>query len=262
MASLLTKGLFRRAIAESAAPDGKPLKELEAMGTRVFVRLGVDKEKDPLKAARALPWEKIREVENILIQELHITGRGGLWDVAVDGWFMPETPLDVFKSGKQQPIPYMLTANLGELSTRVGAYLIPAYLGLFSGAVKTGVDAHAMIFDRVPEGWGREGCLSCHAIELGYVFGDWDNSSGFWQSIMNIAGPAGARSRNPGLSQKDQEVSELMMKIWSQYAANGNPNIPGLFSWPVWNKSSERYLYIGDSSEVKSGYSQLASLAE
>ena len=64
----------------------------------------------------------------------------------------------------------------------MGAYLIPAYLGLFSGAAKTGVKAHALIFDRVPEGWRREGCVSCHAIELGYVFGDWDNSSGFWQA--------------------------------------------------------------------------------
>jgi para-nitrobenzyl esterase len=262
MASPLTKGLLHRAIAESAAPDGKPLKELEAMGIRVFACLGVDKDKNPLKAARSIPWEKIREVENILIQELHVTGRGGLWDLAVDGWFMPDTPLGVFKSGKQQPVPYILTSNLGELSTRIGAYLIPAYLGLFSGAVKIGVNAHAMIFDRVPEGWRQEGCLSCHAIELGYVFGDWDNSSGFWQSILNIAGPAGARSLNPGLSQKDHEVSELMMKIWSQYATKGDPIIPGLFSWPMWDKGSDRYLYIGDRPEVRSGYSQLASLAE
>ena len=63
MASPLTKGLFCRTIAESAAPDGKSLKELEATGTRFFARLGIDKEKDPLKAARSLPWQKIIEVE-------------------------------------------------------------------------------------------------------------------------------------------------------------------------------------------------------
>ena len=114
LASPLTKGLFRRAIAESAAPDGKSLKELEARGTLFFNRLGVDKEKDPLKAARAIPWHKIIEVEKSLVQELLVTGRGGLWDVAVDGWFMPDIPLNVFKAGKQQAVPYTLHANLGE----------------------------------------------------------------------------------------------------------------------------------------------------
>jgi para-nitrobenzyl esterase len=262
MASPLAKGLFSRAIAESAAPDGRSLKELEAVGIRFFTRLGVDKEKDPLRAARALPWQKIIEVEKILIQELHATGRGGLWDVAVDGWLLPETPLNIFKSGKQQPVPYILSANLGELSTWMGAYLIPSYLGLFSGAVRTKVNTHALIFDRVPESWRREGCVSCHAIELGYVFGDWDNSSGFWQSIMNIAGQAGARSLNPGLSEKDKEVSELMMKIWTQYAVNGDPAVKGLVSWPTWDKNSDRYLFIGDRTKVKSGYSRLASLVK
>jgi para-nitrobenzyl esterase len=260
MASPQTKGLFHRSIAESAAPDGRSLKELEERGTLFFARLGVDKETDPLKAARALPWQKIMEVERDLIQELHVTGRGGLWDVAVDGWFMPETPLNVFKAGKQQPVPYVLHANLGELSTRVGAYLIPAYLGLFSGAAKTGVKAHAVIFDRVPEGWRKEGCVSCHAIELGYVFGDWDNSSGFFPGLMTIAGPAGAKSPNPGLSAKDKEVSELMMRIWTQYAASGDPNIKGMVNWPVWDQVSDRYLFIGDQPEVRTNYSQLASL--
>lgn len=262
MASPLTKGLFCRAIAESAAPDGRSLKELETTGTRFFARLGIDKEKDPLRAARSLPWQKIIEVEKALIHELHATGRGGLWDVAVDGWFLPEIPLNVFKSGKQQPVPFILSANLGELSTRMGAYLIPSYLCLFSGAVKTGINAHALIFDRVPEGWRREGCISCHAIELGYVFGDWDNSSGFWQSIMNIAGQSGAKSLNPGLSEKDKEVSALMMKIWTQYAINGNVSINGLVNWAVWDKNADRYLFIGDRTEVMSGYSRLASLAK
>jgi para-nitrobenzyl esterase len=257
MTSPLSKGLFHRAISESAAPDGKSLKDLEARGSLFFARLGVDKEKDPLKAARALPWQIIMEVEKTLIQELHVTGRGGLWDVAIDGWFLPETPLNVFKSGKQQPVPYILTANLGEIFTPMGAYLVPAYLGLFSGAVKTGANARALIFDRVPEGWRREGCTSCHAIELGYVFGDWDNSSGFWPSLMNLAAMAGAKSLNPGLSEQDKVVSELMMKIWTQYAANGDPQVKDLVSWPVWDKDSDRYLFIRNKAEVKSNYSQL-----
>ena len=58
MASPLAKGLFHRAIGESGGGRGTPLKEMEARGERVFARLGVDKEKDPLSAARALPGRR------------------------------------------------------------------------------------------------------------------------------------------------------------------------------------------------------------
>jgi para-nitrobenzyl esterase len=259
MASPLAKGLFKRIIAESASPDGKPLKELEAVGEKFFFKMGIDKKKDPLKAVRSLPWQRILEAEQSLIRELHASGRGGLWDVAVDSWFMPEMPLDIFKTGKQQPVDYMLTANLGELSTRMGAYLIPAYLGLFSGASKTGVKSYALIFDRVPEGWRREGCVSFHAMELGYVFGDWDNSSGFWQNIFNLAGPSGAKSLNPGLTAKDREISELVMNIWTIYARKGKPDIKDLISWPAWEKTTDQYLFIADKPEVRGNYSGLSN---
>jgi para-nitrobenzyl esterase len=257
MASPLVKGLFHRAIAESGSPEGKPLKELERMGDRFFARLGVDKEADPLKAARALPWQKIIAAEKAITDELHIVGPGGLWDVAVDGWFIPDKPLDVFKAGKQYSVPYILAANLGELPTELGAYLIPAYLGLFTGAAKAGVKAHALIFDQVPSRWRREGCVSTHAMELGYVFGDWDNQSGFWEMLFGLAGFAGATSSDPGLTDADRKVSEAMMRMWAQYAKNGNPSVRGLVTWPAYEAATDQYLYIAESLEVKSGYSKL-----
>jgi para-nitrobenzyl esterase len=258
-ASPLAKGLFHRVIAESGSPDGKPLSELEAMGDIFFARLGVNEAEDPLKAARALPWEKIIEVEQKLVPEFRAFGRGGLWDIAVDGWLMPEIPLDIFKAGKQHAVPYILVANLGELSTAPGAYLIPHYLAEFSGAAITGVKVHACIFDQVPAQWKKEGCFSTHAMELGYVFGDWDNTSGFWPSLLAIAGRAGAKSLDPGLTDEDRKVSEMMMRIWTQYAKNGNPSVEGLNDWPAWDKTTDRYLYLTSSPEIKSGYSRLVS---
>lgn len=257
MASPLAKGLFHRAIAESGSPDGRPLAELEAMGDKFFARLGVDKAKDPLKAVRALPWEKIMEVENELVRELHAYGRGELWDVAVDGWVLSETPLDIFKAGKQLAVPYILGANLGELSTPPGAYLIPHYLAEFSGAAKAKIKAHAYVFDQVPSRWKQEGCYSTHAMELGYVFGDWDNSSGFWPGLLIIAGMAGAKSLDPGLTDVNRKLSELMMRIWTQYAKNGNPNVPGVPDWPAWEKATDRYLFLTPKPEIKDGYSKL-----
>ena len=70
MASPLAKGLFHRGIFESGAAGGfspgKSAKDLEATGEKFFAKLGVDKEADPLKAARTLPPAKIIEAEESL----------------------------------------------------------------------------------------------------------------------------------------------------------------------------------------------------
>jgi para-nitrobenzyl esterase len=257
LASPLAKGLFNRVIAESGSPDGKNIQELESVGENFFKKLGVAGEKDPLKAARALPWKKIIDTEEDMLCELSFMTRAGLWDLAIDGWFMPQFPQEIFRAGKQNPVDYMLLANLGELTTPPGGYLIPAYLGVFSGAEKTGAKVHAIIFDKVPAGWRSQGCFSFHAVELGYVFGDWDNKSGFWKRIMSIAGLAGAKTEDPGLDAEDKNVSEMMMKMWTNYAKTGQPDIPGAVDFPTWDKNSDRYLFIGKQAEVKSGYSKL-----
>jgi para-nitrobenzyl esterase len=233
------------------------LKELETVGEKFCARLGVDKEKDPLKAARAVPWEKIMETEQSLIRELNATGRGGLWDIAVDGWFMPDMPVDIFKTGKQHWTDYILGANLGELGGGPGLYLIPSYVELLSGVSKAEVKAYAYIFDQVPSRWRQEGCPAVHAMELAYVFGDWDNRTGFWSWLIYIAGPAGARSPDPGLADVDRKVSEAMMTIWTQFAKTGNPNVKGIVNWPVYEETTDRYLYISAQSEVRAGFSKI-----
>ena len=114
MASPLARGLFHKAIVESGGVDVvTPLKDLETMGDKFFHKLGVSGEADPLKAARALSWEQIREVEQALVGELHMFGPGGLWEIALDDWFLSSSPVDIFKSGRQSAIPFILVANLG-----------------------------------------------------------------------------------------------------------------------------------------------------
>jgi para-nitrobenzyl esterase len=258
LASPLSRGLFRRAIAESGCTDAEPLTKLEAMGDRFFATLGIDKAGDPLKAARALPWEKIMAVEDELVRELRAYGHSEIWDITVDGWVLQDGPLNIFNAGRQNPVPFILLANLGEIFTPPGAFLIPNYLTLFSGAAKAGVKAHAVIFDQVPAQWRKEGRYSCHAIELGYVFGDWDNTSGFWLELLEgIAGIAGAKSLDPGLTDVDRKVSETMMQIWTQYAKTGNPGVKDLIYWPPWDKFTDKYLFIAEPSVIKTGYSKI-----
>jgi hypothetical protein len=75
----------------------------------------------------------------------------------------------------------MVSANLGELigpGPLVMLYIIPAYIEMLEAVKKQGYNGYACIFDQIPAPWRDEGCVSVHSIELLYVFGDWDDSTG------------------------------------------------------------------------------------
>jgi hypothetical protein len=63
---------------------------------------------------------------------------------------------------------------------------------------------------------------------------------------------------DPGLTEIDKKVSENTMAIWAQFARTGNPSIDGLVNWPAYDSETDQYLYIGESLEVKSGFSKIA----
>jgi len=267
MASPLAKGLFHRAICESGSAvggfsNGAPLKELEAIGEKFFAKLKIDKEADPLKAARAVPPEKLIEVRNAVMKELpQDLTMGGVDNSAVDGWFLEDTPLAVFQAGKQNAVPLITIANLGELTGTGGLLLpmlIPAYGNMLAGQAAAGAKGYAAIFDQVPAGWKKDGTVSTHAMELMYVFGDYDNRSGWWAFTGGLARQPGAKAaEDPGLTEADRRVSEIMMKMWAQFAGTGDPNIEGAVEWPVYDRESDRYMYFADPPEVKSGFSQI-----
>ena len=186
----------------------------------------------------------------------------GPWDSVVDGWFLPDTTPNIFKAGKQNVVPFILGANLGELTGPgliVMPFVIPAYVNLFTGANKVGGKAYAYIFDHVPAGWKKDGVVSTHAMESPVCFRRFGLSKavlavGYYCSFY--AKPSGAKSPDPGLTDKDTEVSEVMMKIWTNFAKTGNPSLKGVVDWPAYQEATDQYLYITGSLRVKSGFSR------
>ena len=55
----------------------------------------------------------------------------------------------------------------------------------------------------------------------------------------------------------DENVSKEMMALWTQFAATGNPSVKGMVSWPTYDRASEQYLDIGETLQVKSGFSRV-----
>ena len=267
MASPLASGLFHRAICESGTSIGgfsmgQKLKELEAMGVELFHKLGVDGSDDPLKAARALPFEKILEARKAMDKDLQ--GKDPLSDAddsAIDGWLLPSSPTELFKSGKYNAVPLITVANLGEITGPGGLLipqLIPAYVEMLGYQNKVGSKGYAAIFDQVPGKWRAQGAVSTHAMEVLYVFGDYDNRTGWWPFMHGLAKDSGAKDPNdPGLTEADRRVSEALMKMWTQFARTGDPNVEGIIEWPAYKKEEDKYLYVADPLEIKTGFSKI-----
>ena len=267
MASPMAKGLFHRAICESGSSiggflNGRDINEMEAQGKKLFDKLGVNGADDPLKAARALPFEKIMEARDAIMEEVQGDIRSiGLDDATIDGWFLPKSPLELFKSGEYNAVPLITVANLGEITGPGGLLLpqlIPAYVNMHEFLNKAGVKGYAAIFDQVPSKWRAAGAVSTHAMEVLYVFGDYDNRSGWWLLMYGLASQSGAKdSDDPGLTEADRKVSEAMMNMWTQFAGTGDPNVEGMVQWPVYSKEGDKYMYIADPLEIKTGFSEI-----
>jgi para-nitrobenzyl esterase len=130
-------------------------------------------------------------------------------------------------------------------------------MGMLEAVSKQGCNGYACIFDRVPANWKKEGFVSVHALELPYVFGDWDDSTGWWQTMQMSLQESGVKNPDPGLDVTDKKVSEAMMGLWAEFAKTGKPQAAEVPDWPPYTPTSDTYLYIGDTPEVKTGYSRL-----
>jgi para-nitrobenzyl esterase len=263
LASPLARGLFHKAICESGRIDlpPPPMQNLSEYGERLFTKLGIGNKQDALTAARAIKWEKIIEVDQALNVELgsQFVFRG-CWDVAVDGWFVPDIPSNVFKSGNQNPVPFITLANLGELTGPGYLFapkMIPGYVGLLSAASKSKAKGYAGIFNHVPHNWKQDGSVAAHGMEVPYVFGALDDLA-FWKMWHFLWASAGAKSPDPFTNEGDRAVSESMMRMWTNFARTGNPSLKEVVDWPAYNEATDQYLYIGESLHVKSGFSGVA----
>jgi para-nitrobenzyl esterase len=265
MASPLARGLFHRAIIESGGRyfDTIPLNEMEPFGEKLFHKLGVDKERDVLTAVRKLPWETIINTD----QELNIEmGQEylfmGPWQVVHEGWFLPDTLVNMFQTGRRNQVPYLVVVNKGELTgpgSLIANMMIKDYLRLLTGQSTITSQGYATLFDKVPEGWRRECCVAAHGMELHFVFGALDDTES-WAASKGGYTSSGAKSPVPVISDSDRSIAENIMTIWTNFARTGNPSVKGLIEWPAWDPATDKYLLIADPLQIKQGYSDLMNI--
>jgi carboxylesterase type B len=75
---------------------------------------------------------------------------------------------------------------------------------------------------------------------------------------MTLAQQSAEKPLKIELTETDKKVSETMMELWTSYARNGVPKAKGVANWTVYSGDTDKYLYITETPEVKSGFSRVA----
>jgi para-nitrobenzyl esterase len=272
MASPLAKGLFQRAIGESGG-----LFEPLQLAPKYLL---ANAERDGEKYAVSLGATSLQQLRRLPAARLTGNADGTVHPV-IEPYVLPVSPYQTFTSGRQNDVPLLIGSNAeearsltdvshvkaatfeSELERSFGQLLAPlvaayphatdeearqarldlerdlrfgwdmwAWARLQSGTGQNSVYYYS--FRQQPpfpvgsmyEGWGAS-----HFAELWYVFDHLDQEP--WQWSMD-----------------DRKLAEETSSYWVNFARSGNPNGPGLPSWPAFNNADNNVLYLHDPITV------------
>ena len=262
MASPLAKGLFQKVIGESGAAFSPSGLSFDAMSARAEKDTNLMKEKfgvTTLAELRSLPADKLLE------PFAPPKSRGFEFGPDIDGYFLPESVPAIFAAGKQNDVALMAGWNHDEGSFELAFspqkptaesfkaeaqkdfgdkadeflklyptdtpehttrssldYASDKFIAMstwdwIEAQTKTGKQpTYRYRFDMAPfnKNPNAPRLGAYHSAEIEYVFGQLDSKTDVtW-------------------TDNDRRVSEMMQHFWSNFAKNGNPNGPGVPSWP------------------------------
>ena len=269
IASPLAKGLFQRAIGQSGGLF-EPMQMLpifalpgaERGGVEFVSRAGVTS----IRALRALPVERLLDLSFTTTP-------------IVDGHVLMRPPYDTFVDGQQNDVPVILGSNRDEgeyflrgrtitranLRQEIARSFPPVILNAMGVREATDdADAHvaAAVFNRdirfrwdmwtwarlnarrgtrvyayefarqPPAGSIYAGLGATHGTEMPYVFGRLAPTSLPW-------------------TDADRRLADAIATYWTNFAKNGNPNGPGVPSWPAFDESNTQGLLL--TGEIRVG---------
>ena len=282
MASPLARGLFQRAIGESGG-----LFEPLQLAPKYLL---ANAERDGDKYAVSLGAVSLKELRRLPATLL--TGNaGGIVHAVIEPYVLPHSPYEAFTSGQQNDVPLLIGSNAEEaraivdvthetaatfdsdLEHSVGQ-LPPALVAAYPHAtdeearqaqlglerdLRFGWDMWA--WARLQAGTGQSpvfyysfrqqppfpagsvyaGWGASHFAELWYVFDHLNQSPWNWTAT-------------------DRMLAEEMSSYWVNFAKSGNPNGPGLPSWPAFTNAESKVEYLADPITV-GGVANLNSLS-
>jgi para-nitrobenzyl esterase len=257
MASPLAKGLFHRAVCQSGFSTGATaLATAEQRGVNLAAKLGIfDSGPAGLAALRLKTWQEI-VTATITLPINYITG------FTVDNWSLTDTIANIFDTGKQQDVPYMVSLAGAEVTASTPA------MGnrLLTMSLNQKSNIYVYVFTQVPDGWKSQGVYAWHGSDVSSMFGDQTTLGAFLGALLPTT-----ITMDPGVTEKDFWVSEFMMNMLANFAATGNPSVSvkdmgvkranknDKWEWPAYKNPQQYYLDIGFQPLVKTDFATLTT---
>lgn len=290
MSTPLSRGLFHRAIIQSGSPyralgrlrePRAGLPAVEEQGTALARKLGCQS----LADFRQVPADKLVQAARARTAPLispwptpQIPAEGDLVAGPVlDGWVLPEEPLDLFRQGRQAPVPVIVGSNGAEASLFLralagsGGGAAERLEGLFPGRVQEILAAYPSLDKAEPlavlnrvltdaiwthpaRALARDIARSGQKAFLYYftksrpVRGQ--NFGAFHGIEIRFALGTDLTAKEP-FTEEDWALSRAMQAYWVRLAETGDPNGPTAPAWPAYEETTDPCLELG--AAIKAG---------
>jgi para-nitrobenzyl esterase len=273
MASPLARGLFAKAIAQSGTVmiGGRltpTLKESEQKGIALAQRLNAPPT-GAIQYMRTLPAEELLESlagsRGAGARAEGGRGAGIRLDASIDGYVITRSPIEIFRSGAEAPVPLVIGNNGRERPGQGGAEGLKEAIGTFYGTMS---DKATALYEKVPSyaPWGDANAqfttdtqFRCSAVQIASWHRahaptwEYEFTRGYepvganhsWE-LQYVFGNLLERSNDP----MDRTLSDEVQLYWTRFAKTGNPNAAGLPEWPPLDEKTKSYLELAADGPV------------
>jgi para-nitrobenzyl esterase len=281
IASPLARGLFHKAIAQSggASPrlahlkkDTDQRRSAESQGVEFARKLGAKKTEGALAELRKKSWKEILDAD-----DSRITLPGSTVPVCVDGYVLPDAPLDILKAGKGAKVPFITGTNRDEgtlFTVRVKVNTLRKLRAALRLFVKDKADEALKLYEAKDDASAKKAFAEimgdgfvvsarrtarAHAAAGNKTYLYHFTRSLPWADLIGLGCFHGFEityvfGNNPagrGYKQADREISKKMMGYWTRFAKTGDPNGEGAVKWPAYTEKEDKHIVI--DTEIKVG---------
>jgi len=277
VASPLASGLFARAAMQSGACIAGALGAREQTGVELANDLGCSGD-DVAVCLRGMTARELVEQDDSGVSS-------GLFDFdygpTVDGYFLPQPPLDIIEKGEHDAVPFIVGSNADETQLTVvleGTTVTPMGFEAFVRASLPAAQAEQALQLYPPGSTNLQArasmirlstdsqfiCNARRAARAAVAHGPvWRYS---FDHVPSATGPAlgafhgaelffvfGNGEDAQSFDADDAVVRDLMMSTWGNLARSGDPTDGDALAWPAYDSTTDPYLRIESPPSSHSG---------